>query len=172
MPYSRDYKQKYDYFRKKLKKPVSCLQYILKWYRTKYCVDLSFTCGGDRKLPSDQCRLTSQTALRWSWSEMPSWRTRTDASSRWRGRTCWRLDCGWNSRGKRGWTTAVWPGSGSSWCPRRCLTHTTDCLSIRPRESRFHSFYTICLQLSLLTLQRTEEIKVIPTDRPVREKRQ
>lgn len=80
-------------------------------------------------------RLTSQTALRWRWDEMQFWRTRTDASSPWRGPTCWRPGCGWTLREKRVWTTAAWPESGSSSCPRRCSTRTTACSSILPREA-------------------------------------
>lgn len=85
------------------------------------------------------CRLTSQTALRWGLKETTCWRTPTDASSRLRGQTCWRHDCGWSLREKRDWTTVEWPGSGSSSCLRRCSTHTMDCLSILPRESLFRS---------------------------------
>jgi len=89
-------------------------------------------------------RWTSRTALSWSWSGMRCWRTRTDASCQWRGPTCWRQDCGWSLKEKKDWTMAVWPGSGSSSCPRRCSTRTTDCLSILPRES------THCLCLCFL----------------------
>lgn len=85
------------------------------------------------------CRLTSQTALRWGLKETTCWRTPTDASSQLRGQTCWRHDCGWSLREKRDWTMAVWPGSGSSSCLRRCSTRTMDCLSILPRESLFRS---------------------------------
>lgn len=96
-----------------------------------------------------KCRRTSQTALRWSWNEMQCWRTHTDASSRSRGQTCWRHDCGWSLMEKKDWTTVAWPGSGSSSCPKRCSTRTTGYSSIPPRESLF--LYSVVVTCSFPT---------------------
>lgn len=126
VPYSRDYKQKYDYFRKKLKKPVSL--------RHAAGPPVSLSRLTINYVP---WRPTSRTALRWRSGGMPSWRTRTDASCRWPGPTCWKHVCGWSLRGRRALTMEGWPGSGSSSCRRRCSTRTTDCLNTLLRESLF-----------------------------------
>lgn len=157
VPYSRDYKQKYDYFRKKLKKPVSncnwdcllcarfdktnedwCCLYLWYQFLLIFCVCSALEMMINlllNELDTLLYRLTSQTVLRWRWDEMRSWRTHTDASSQLRRPTCWRHDCGWSLKERKDWTMVAWPGSGSSSCLRKCSTRTTACSSILPRES-------------------------------------
>lgn len=48
---------------------------------------------------------------------------------------------------------AVWPGSGSSSCLRRCSTRTMDCLSILPRESLFRSSPVVSYVLMVTDIQ-------------------
>lgn len=79
-------------------------------------------------------RLTFPTALRWSSTGPTSSRSRTAASCLWRGQTFWRRGSGSSLSLRKAWTTAAWPGSGSSCSPRRCSTHTTAFLNTQPRK--------------------------------------
>lgn len=130
------------------------LQYLLKLFFKKSDANISSSVSLSNvtvsvsflsnKFKTFESRLTSQTALRWSWGEMPCWKIHTDASSHLRDRNCWRHDFGWSLREKKDWTMVGWPGSGSSSCQRRCLTLTMDCSSTPPRECLFETFVSIC----------------------------
>lgn len=78
-------------------------------------------------------RRTSLTGLRWSYTGPTSLRSRIAVSCLWRDQISWRPASGSSLSQRRGWTTEVWPGSGSSCCLRRCSTLTMDSLNTQPR---------------------------------------
>lgn len=127
VPYSREFKQKYDYFRKKLKKPVRPkFQFFAIELHVPQLplVNMDFVCS----------RLTFPTDLKWSYTGTTSLKSLTGASCPWRGLTSWRLGCGLSLSLRKDLTMAAWPESGSSSYLKRCSILIMAYLNTLPRK--------------------------------------
>lgn len=130
VPYSREFKQKYDYFRKKLKKPVRPTFQFFAINTWTTCSSAAFWLIW----PFVASRLTFPTDLKWSYTGTTSLKSLTGALCPWRGLTSWRLGCGLSLSLRKDWTMAAWPESGSSSYLKRCSILITAYLNTLPRK--------------------------------------
>lgn len=125
VPYSRDYKQKYEYFKSQLRKPVSKAALYGHW---PYSID-TFSQFAAFSFCYRQMCLTN---LKWKCDVYRYLKIPIESLILWIKPIYWKRNYGSNLRVRLDLTMAVWPENGSSCCPRKCSIHITAYSNIRP----------------------------------------